>query len=204
MDAYAAAGSNLGSLNRSPRTIIAQAMRAILLASATAATLTGRRPIRRTSQSRFVPCRRAYRMTAIAPATSSHRKCRLPCFDILPSLSLPPVECCRGTKPIQAAKLRPDENAVQSPTSATRAVASSRQKPDLSRRSAEAVADAFDAGRVVAASQITHQRRLRLLAQSLGNFRSRGRRETPSESATNASIFASRPRWRSYGKNDID
>ena len=37
------------------------------------------------------------------------------------------------------------------------------------------------AGRVVAASQITHQRRLRLLAQSLGNFRSRGRRETPSE-----------------------
>jgi hypothetical protein len=36
------AGSSFGSLNRSPRTIIAQAIRAILLASATAATLIGR------------------------------------------------------------------------------------------------------------------------------------------------------------------
>src|SRR5262245_41498357 len=35
---------------------MAHAMRAILLASATAATLIGRRPIRRASQSRFVPC----------------------------------------------------------------------------------------------------------------------------------------------------
>jgi hypothetical protein len=26
----------------------------------------------------------------MAPATSSQRKCRLPCFEILPSLSLPP------------------------------------------------------------------------------------------------------------------
>ena len=78
VDTYAAAGSNFDSLNRSPRTIMAHAMRAILLASATAATLVGRRPIRRASQSRFVPCCRAYRMTAIAPATSSHRKCRLP------------------------------------------------------------------------------------------------------------------------------
>jgi hypothetical protein len=36
---------------------------------------------------------------------------------ILPSLSLPPVECCLGTKPIHAATLRPDENTFQSPTS---------------------------------------------------------------------------------------
>src|SRR5262245_6523604 len=63
---------------------MAHAMRAILLASATAATLIGRRPIRRASQSRFVPCWRAYRMTAMAPATSSQRKCRLPCFEMLP------------------------------------------------------------------------------------------------------------------------
>jgi hypothetical protein len=40
---YAACESNLGSLKRSPRTIMAQAIRAILLASATAATLIGRR-----------------------------------------------------------------------------------------------------------------------------------------------------------------
>ena len=97
--AYTAAGSSFGSLNRSPRTIMAQAIRAILLASATAATLIGRRSMMRASQSRFVPCCRAYRMTAIAPVTSSHRKYRLPCFEIPPSRSLPPVECCLGTKP---------------------------------------------------------------------------------------------------------
>ena len=58
-----AAGSNLGSLNCSPRTIMAQAMRAILLASATAATLIGRRSIICASQRRRVPCCRAYRIT---------------------------------------------------------------------------------------------------------------------------------------------
>jgi hypothetical protein len=41
-DRYAA-GNNFGSLNRSPRTIMAQAIRAILLASATAATGSMRR-----------------------------------------------------------------------------------------------------------------------------------------------------------------
>jgi hypothetical protein len=91
-------------------------MRAILLASATAATLTGLRSMIRASHSRLVPRWRAYRMTAMAPVISSHRKYRLPCFEIPPSLSLPPVECCLGTSPIQAAKLRPDENAFQSPT----------------------------------------------------------------------------------------
>src|SRR5215472_10379567 len=68
---------------------MAQAMRAILLASATAATLIGRRSIRRASQGRFVPCWRAYRMTAMAPATSSQRKCRLPCFEIAEPLFAP-------------------------------------------------------------------------------------------------------------------
>ena len=45
----------------------------------------------------FVPCCRAYRMIAIAPATSSHRRYRLPCLVMLPSRSLPPVVCCFGT-----------------------------------------------------------------------------------------------------------
>jgi len=107
-------------------------MRAILLARATAATLIGRRSMMRASQSRFVPCCLAYRMTAMAPATSSHRKCRLPCFEIAPSRSLPPVECCLGTRPIQAARLRPDENAFQSPTSATMAVATIGPTPGIS------------------------------------------------------------------------
>jgi hypothetical protein len=50
-----ATGNNPGSLNGSARTIMAQAMRAlILLASATAATLIGRRSMMRASQSRRV------------------------------------------------------------------------------------------------------------------------------------------------------
>ena len=55
------AGSNsFGSLYLSPRTMMAQAIRAILLASATAATLVGRRSINRASQGRLlVPCLRA-------------------------------------------------------------------------------------------------------------------------------------------------
>ena len=130
---YAACESNLGSLKRSPCTIMAQAIRAILLASATAATLIGRRSMIRASQSRFVPCCRAYRMTAIAPAMSNHRKYRLPCFEIPPRRSLPPVECCFGTRPIQAARLRPDENAFQSPTSATSAVATIGPTPGFPR-----------------------------------------------------------------------
>ena len=50
------AGSNFGSLNRSPRTIIAQAILAILLASAIAATFVGRRANNAVSEGRcFVP-----------------------------------------------------------------------------------------------------------------------------------------------------
>src|SRR5262249_18365466 len=71
-------------------------------------------------------------MTAMAPATSSQRKCRLPCFEIPPSLCLPPVECCLGTNPIHAARLRPDENVFQSPTSATNAVATIGPTPGIS------------------------------------------------------------------------
>ena len=60
------------------------------------------------------------------------RKYRLPCLVMLPSRSLPPVVCCLGTNPIQAARLRPDENAFQSPISATRAVATSGPMPGIS------------------------------------------------------------------------
>ena len=49
-DVCHAAINNFGSLYQSPRTVMAQAIRAILLASATAATLVGRRSINRVSQ----------------------------------------------------------------------------------------------------------------------------------------------------------
>src|ERR1700681_1783106 len=71
-------------------------------------------------------------MTAIAPTISNHRKYRLPCLVMLPSLSLPPVVCCFGTNPIQAARLRPDENVFQSPISATSAVAPIGPMPGIS------------------------------------------------------------------------
>ena len=55
-----AASASFGSLYLSPLTIIAQAIRAILFASATAATLVGRRSINLASHGRFwVPCLRA-------------------------------------------------------------------------------------------------------------------------------------------------
>src|SRR5215813_6639010 len=71
-------------------------------------------------------------MTAMAPLTSNHRKYRLPCFVMLPSLSLPPVVCCFGTSPIQAARPRPELNAFQSLISATRAVATIGPIPGIS------------------------------------------------------------------------
>jgi hypothetical protein len=43
-----------------------------------------------------------------------------------------PVECCLGTKPIHAARLRPDVNSFQSPTSATSAVATIGPTPGIS------------------------------------------------------------------------
>src|SRR5258706_10564039 len=63
-------------------------------------------------------------MTASAPATTRPRRKRSPCLLMLPSLSLPPLECCFGTSPTQAEKLRPDRKVVGSATLATRAVAS--------------------------------------------------------------------------------
>src|ERR1700704_6647131 len=47
-------------------------------------------------------------MTASAPATNRLRSWRPPFLLMLPSLSLPPLECCFGTSPIQAEKLRPE------------------------------------------------------------------------------------------------
>src|SRR5436189_6349446 len=51
---------------------------------------------------------------------------------MLPSLSLPPLECCLGTRPIQAEKLRPDRKTFGSPTVATTAVASTGPTPGAS------------------------------------------------------------------------
>jgi hypothetical protein len=50
------------------------------------------------------------------------------CLLMLPSLSLPPLECCFGTSPIQAEKLRPDRKILGS----TRSKNGTRQRrPDV-------------------------------------------------------------------------
>src|SRR5262249_8752027 len=51
---------------------------------------------------------------------------------MLPSLSLPPLECCFGTSPIQAEKSLPDRKAFGSATLAIRAVASAGPTPGIS------------------------------------------------------------------------
>src|SRR6202166_2941047 len=68
------AASATGSLYRSPLTIMAQTIRAILLASAIAATLVGRRASKAVSQGRcLVPWILAYRMTESAPSINRPR-----------------------------------------------------------------------------------------------------------------------------------
>ena len=71
---HTAGGAGCGARWVPPSLSKTQAMRAILLASATAATLVGFRAIRSRSHSTCVPRRLAYWMTVIAPPTRSHRK----------------------------------------------------------------------------------------------------------------------------------
>jgi hypothetical protein len=57
---------------------------------------------------------------------------RSPRLLMLPSLSLPPLEFCFGTSPIQAEKSLPDRNAFGSAMLATRAVANAGPTPGMS------------------------------------------------------------------------
>ena len=53
------------------------------------------------------PLPQAQRTMVRAPTISSRRMSRCPIFEVRPRTCLPPVECCRGTSPSQAAKSRP-------------------------------------------------------------------------------------------------
>ena len=105
---------------------------AILLASAMAATLAGRRASRLVSQGDTVAPRRACLDTAVAPTTSKERNTGFPILEILPNRSLPPVECIFGVKPIHAAKCRPELNAPGSGTKATIVAAVMGPTPGIS------------------------------------------------------------------------
>src|ERR1700712_4479082 len=90
----------------SPLFIIAHTIRAILLASATAASLRGRRcsSFSNHSLACLLPGLSANRMTAVAPITSNWRNRSLPARLMPPMRCLPPVECSFGVRPIQAAR----------------------------------------------------------------------------------------------------
>ena len=93
-------------------------MRAILLASATATTLQGRRARRAVIHLEALGLPRACLSTAVGPTTRSERNAGLPIFDMRPNRSLPPLECGFGVKPSQAAKCQPDLKPPGSGTSA--------------------------------------------------------------------------------------
>ena len=132
---WTTAGSNLGSLNCSPRTIMAQAIRAILLASATAATLIGRRLMIRASQSRFfVPRRRAVSDDSHCARNEQPSQISVALFSEIPPSPL--LAACRmllgnqgQSRPQVAAGSRRLSNP---PTSATRVVATIGPMPGIS------------------------------------------------------------------------
>src|SRR3984957_13551201 len=114
----------------SPVVMIAQTIRASLLANATATTLAGLRALSAASQSHNAPLRfGAARKTEMAPNTRSRRIYRLPCLVIDPNFSLPPVEFCLGVAPSQAAKSRPNLKACGSGALARIAEAASAPTP---------------------------------------------------------------------------
>ena len=90
---------------------MAQIERAILLARPIATSMRGLRLSIRCSQvPSCAPFRQAQRTMTIAPVIKSRRISRCPILEVFPRTCLPPVECCKGTSPSQAAKSRPRRN----------------------------------------------------------------------------------------------
>src|SRR5262249_61545699 len=100
----------------SPLVLIAEAVRAILLVSAAAATFLGLGPSISRSRGAALVFLRACWMTAVAPRTSSWRRLSSPARLILPSRCRPAVEFSRGVIPIHAAKCRLGRNTFGSGT----------------------------------------------------------------------------------------
>gem|GEM_PF-2138258 len=117
----------------SPVVSTAHAIRAILLAMATAATFTCARSFRASAHAVIGEVRSRTRCSTVrAPWMKSLRKYRLPCFEIPINLALPPVVTCRGTNPSHAARSRPLPKLLPVPTAATSAVAIVGPMPGIS------------------------------------------------------------------------
>ena len=93
--------------NSSSFVIMAHSIRAILFANAMAASILGLRARMRASHE-FAAGGRTLspEITAIAPMISKRRISRCPDLLVRASLGLPPLECCRGTRPSQVEKSR--------------------------------------------------------------------------------------------------
>src|SRR4030088_2327984 len=103
---------------------MAHAILAILLASAIAATLVGRRANNAVSQGRcLVPMDLGIADHGQRARREQAAQIAIALFADTAELVLAPLECCFGTSPIQAEKFRPDRKAFGSATLATRAVA---------------------------------------------------------------------------------
>src|SRR5215813_11122362 len=87
---------------------MAQSVRAILLASAIAASFFGLRASRLSNQGDAWPGL-AKRITAVAPSTTSLRRPSLPCRLMRPCRCLLPEELSFGVRPSHAAKCRPEQ-----------------------------------------------------------------------------------------------
>ena len=94
---------------------MAQSVRAILLASAIAASFFGLRASRLSNQGDAWPGL-AKRITAVAPRTTSLRRASLPCRLMRPCRRLPPEELSFGVRPSHAAKCRPERKLLGSVT----------------------------------------------------------------------------------------
>ena len=116
--------SVVGARYASPRVITAHAIRAVLLASATMTSIGGFRASIPDSQAFGVaPLRLAHRTTPEQAMISKRLRVRSPIRDVRPIRCFPPVDFCRGVRPIQAAKSRPELNVSAGGASASKAVA---------------------------------------------------------------------------------
>ncbi len=101
--------ANISARKISPVLIIAQMIRASLLASATVTRRAGFFARSALSQPASAPLRLlTLRSSEVTERTSSFLMWRFPCLLMPPSVCLPPLEFCRGVSPSQAAKSRPD------------------------------------------------------------------------------------------------
>lgn len=127
-----------------PVVSIAQIARAILLANAMATSIRGfLANIHDSHAPSGIVLRPSQFKRDIAPMIKSRRMSACPAFDMRPSRSFPPDECCRGTRPNQAAKSRPRRKLSMGGANASTANALIGPTPGIvCKRRAVSVSDA--------------------------------------------------------------